>query len=400
MKIFRGDLQYPLMRKNFQNIGCSKSGIDIISSKLQNHTIFFENISLAKALVLKQEMLVSGGDAALSESAIKGDSKKQDIYLTGSKRVFKRVATRLSEQGSWLNEERKVLENLLYSTTQKMLFKVKERKFMSDKTYIMGILNITPDSFSDGGKYDNLESALVKAMELEEQGADIIDIGGESSRPGAKEVSLEEEIHRVIPLIKKIREESKIPISIDTYKPEVARQAMEAGADIINYIKGYSIDSKMLDVVEEHECPFVLMHMRGTPENMQQKTDYNALMGDMISEITPVYDKLMDLLGNPGKIIIDPGIGFGKTVEDNWKIIKELQTLKVMGSPVLLGASRKSFIGKTFSIDNMHERDIITSFISQFAIQSGVNFIRVHNVELHKKLIETMIYMGVCDDRV
>ncbi|PLX15269.1 MAG: dihydropteroate synthase [Candidatus Muiribacterium halophilum] len=281
-----------------------------------------------------------------------------------------------------------------------MLFKVKERKFMSDKTYIMGILNITPDSFSDGGKYDNLESALVKAMELEEQGADIIDIGGESSRPGAKEVSLEEEIQRVIPLIKKIREESKIPISIDTYKPEVARQAMEAGADIINYIKGYSIDSKMLDVVEEHECPFVLMHMRGTPENMQQKTDYNALMGDMISEITPVYDKLVDLLGNPGKIIIDPGIGFGKTVEDNWKIIKELQTLKVMGSPVLLGASRKSFIGKTFSIDNIHERDIITSFISQFAIQSGVNFIRVHNVELHKKLIETMIYMGVCDDRV
>jgi len=374
--------------------------MDIISSKLRNHTIFFEDISLAKALVLKQEMLVCGGDAALSESAIKGESKVQSVYITGTERVFKKVSTRLARQGSWLAEERKVLESLICSLTPKNLFRIRNRLFMSDKTYIIGILNITPDSFSDGGSYSDADVALVRALEMERQGADIIDIGGESSRPGAKKVGAQEELERVIPVIEKIRRESNLPISIDTYKHEVAKEAMKTGADIINYIKGYEISEEMLGIVEEYECPFVLMHMRGNPENMQEKTGYKDLMGEIVSEIAQVYDRLLDTLGNNGKIIIDPGIGFGKTVEDNWEIIKELETLRVMGSPVLLGASRKSFIGKTFEIGDMKERDSITSFISQFAIQNGVNFLRVHDVNLHKRLLKTMTNLGVVDDRV
>jgi len=252
------------------------------------------------------------------------------------------------------------------------------RRFVFDSAYVMGILNVTDDSFSDGGKYYSTENAVEHALGMIEDGADFIDIGGESTRPGAGAISDVEEIDRVIPVIESVlKENPDAIISVDTTKSSVAEAALQNGAKIINDVSAFNFDPKIMDIVKKYDAAYVLMHMKGNPKDMQRAPYYD----DVIKEIYNfLYDKLK-ILGNAGisKIFVDPGIGFGKRIEDNFEILKRLEDFKSLGYPILVGASRKSFIGKTLNLD-VDKRDTATSIIESLAIKNGARIIRTHNV--------------------
>ena len=247
------------------------------------------------------------------------------------------------------------------------------------QSLIMGILNITPDSFSDGGDFFEKNIAIDRALEMVEQGADIIDIGGESTSPFSDSVSLKEEISRVIPVIEGICKESDVCISIHTTKSKVASEALEAGASVINDISAMEIDSLMVDVALKFNCPIVLMHMKGIPKNMQDNPQYQSLISDIKEYLLARIDFVVSKGIDRNKIIIDPGIGFGKTVENNFEIINNLDQFVKMNFPVLLGASRKSFIGVSL---NLPENDRLEGSIAAniIGLQKGAKIFRVHDV--------------------
>ncbi|MBI3378092.1 MAG: dihydropteroate synthase [Nitrospirae bacterium] len=256
----------------------------------------------------------------------------------------------------------------------------------SKKTCLMGILNVTPDSFSDGGQYFNRGLAIKRAHEMVEEGADIIDIGGESTRPGYEPVPLEEEISRTIPVIEALAKNIKVPISIDTYKAEVAKRALDAGASIVNDTSGLRFDPEMPKVVSQYKVPVVIMHIKGTPKNMQVNPTYEAL----IPEIMDYFRESIRLAVESGiaeeKIIIDPGIGFGKTFGHNLEIIKNLREFTLLEKPLLVGPSRKAFIGKILGDATASERLEGTAAAVAISILNGANIIRVHDVKEMKKV--------------
>ena len=247
------------------------------------------------------------------------------------------------------------------------------------QSLIMGILNVTPDSFSDGGDFFERNIAIDRALEMVKQGADIIDIGGESTRPFSDSVSLKEEISRVIPVIEGISKESDVCISIDTTKSRVAIEALEVGASLINDISAMEIDSAMVDVALKFNCPIVLMHMKGIPKNMQDNPQYKSLISDIKEYLLARIDFVVSKGIDRKKIIIDPGIGFGKTVKNNFEIINNLDQFVKMNLPVLLGASRKSFIGTSL---NLPEKDRLEGSIAAniIGLQKGAKIFRVHDV--------------------
>ena len=255
------------------------------------------------------------------------------------------------------------------------------------QSLIMGILNVTPDSFSDGGKYLEKNTAINHALEMIDQGADIIDIGGESTRPFSDPVSLKEEISRVVPVIEGIRKKSDICISIDTTKSQVATAALNSGASVINDVSAMEVDPLMVDVALKFDCPLIIMHMKGTPKNMQDDPQYESLISDIKDYLLDRIDLIISKGINPKKIVIDPGIGFGKTVENNFEIIKNLNHFTTMNFPVLLGASRKSFIGISL---NLPEKDRLEGSLAAniIGLQNGAKIFRVHDVaETNKALI-------------
>ncbi|MDW8002265.1 MAG: dihydropteroate synthase [Deltaproteobacteria bacterium] len=252
---------------------------------------------------------------------------------------------------------------------------------------IMGILNVTGDSFYDGGLYFELDRAISRVKEMIDEGVDIVDVGGESTRPFSQRVPLEEELERTIPVIKKIREFSDIPISIDTYKAKVAYEAIKAGANIINDISGLSFDKDMAKVAAEFDVPVVIMHIKGKPEDMQISPHYN----DVVGEIKEYFRERIEYAKSQGireeNIIIDPGIGFGKRVEDNLKILKSLSDFKEFGRPILIGTSMKSFIGVVTN-SPLTERLPGTLASVAISIWNGADIVRVHHVKETKKVVD------------
>lgn len=251
----------------------------------------------------------------------------------------------------------------------------------------MGVINVTPDSFSDGGRYSTLESAVAQADSLVAAGADLLDVGGESTRPFAQPVSEEEELSRVIPAILAIRRKYSLPISIDTSKAEVARQALKAGADMINDVTALRHDPAMIDLVRTTEVPVVIMHMQGTPGDMQVEPVYQ----DVVAEILDFFRERLDWLGGQGvdrrRIILDPGIGFGKSLVHNLLILKNLSVFSILGNPVLLGHSRKRFLGDIVG-RQPEERDLATAVVSALAVRQGVSIVRVHDVASSRQAIQ------------
>lgn len=264
------------------------------------------------------------------------------------------------------------------NSVQNNWYDIGGKKFLFNQTYVMGILNVTPDSFSDGGMFFNRGDAVIHGLEMLNTGADIIDIGGESTRPGSESVSAFEEINRVIPVLEGIL--SKKPdavISIDTTKSKVAAEALKRGASIINDISGGTFDAELINTVKNYDAALIIMHIKGTPKNMQLNPVYENLIEDVLGFLN--LQALSARRQGIDKIIIDPGIGFGKTFEHNLTIIKELHRFTETGYPVMIGVSRKSFINKIIG-DLSEDRDVATAVINALAIKNGATFLRTHNV--------------------
>ena len=251
---------------------------------------------------------------------------------------------------------------------------------------IMGIVNVTPDSFSDGGKYFSVDDAVNHALKLIDEGADLIDIGGESTRPGSDPVSLEEELRRTIPVIKNIHQQGKdVIISIDTTKSEVAKQALDSGAQIINDISGLTFDEKMFEIAKEYNSGVVIMHIKGNPKTMQENPEYRDVVKDVYDFL--LVQSIKAKQNDIDKIIVDPGIGFGKRVEDNFSLIKNLDYFQSLGYPVMIGLSKKSFIGKNLNLDN-DQREIGTIILETISVIKSARIIRTHNVKYCNQLVK------------
>lgn len=262
----------------------------------------------------------------------------------------------------------------------------KYRLDLSSRTHIMGILNVTPDSFSDGGKWTDVDRALSHAEEMAEAGVDIIDVGGESTRPGSEPVGLEEEKRRVLPVIERLLDKINLPISIDTYKSEVARDCLAMGVQMVNDISATNLDPQMKKVIVSYDAAVVLMHMKGSPKDMQENPHYT----DLIQEITDYLKKSIHEALKAGikreRIVVDPGIGFGKTAAHNLEIMKRLENLKALGCPILIGPSRKSVIGKVLDLPT-DERLEGTAACVAICILNGANIVRVHDAKEMRRVV-------------
>lgn len=373
--------------KEMKKISVNKKAVEIMLHKFFHFNIKLKNVPPQDAIILKQEMLSVGGDAAISQKAMPPYSKNTDVILIGNEKKLRRVAVKLRKQYERLCNTGKEIEGILENLEKKIEMKIGNKIFKFGKrTYIMGILNVTPDSFYDGGKYFSLERAIERAKEMEKEGADIIDVGGESTRPFSEPVDEEEEMRRVLPVIEELKNEIKIPISVDTYKPRVAEKAIEKGADMINDIM--AMKNGMDKIVKEYDIPICIMHMKGSPKTMQMDPFYD----DVVEEIFYFLKERIEFARKieiDEKIIIDPGIGFGKRtgkgIEDNCEIISRLYELKALGKPILIGISRKSFIGNILKA-SVEERLEGSLGAEAIAIANGADIIRCHDVIATKRM--------------
>ncbi|HEY5894190.1 MAG TPA: dihydropteroate synthase [Chthoniobacterales bacterium] len=272
-----------------------------------------------------------------------------------------------------------------------MMWKIQDRTIaFGRRGAIMGIVNATPDSFSDGGQFLDPDAAVEHALNLVAEGAEFIDVGGESTRPRATPVDADEEKRRVLPVIAGLRKKSDVLISVDTYKPEVAEAAIRAGANIINNIAGFGGHDEMLDVVNKTGAGIVCMHMQGNPGNMQQSPRYD----DVVRDVKTFFDaKLTSAIVagiDPERVVFDPGIGFGKTLEHNLTLLRHLPSLRVADRPILVGVSRKSFIGKVLGSEKMEDRFWPTVAMTAFCAQNGADILRVHDVRANYYALRMM----------
>ncbi len=258
-----------------------------------------------------------------------------------------------------------------------------------EETGIMGIINVTPDSFSDGGKYANVEAAVMRAKQMVADGADIIDIGGESSRPGAEPITANEECRRVIPVVQALAEQFQIPISVDTYKAKVAREALSAGACVINDITALHGDPNMCQIIADAQAGVILMHMQGVPATMQKAPTYQNVVAEVHAWLTEVASQAVDRGIDSSRIMIDPGIGFGKTFDHNLEILRHLMQFRGIGYPMLVGVSRKKFIGRILDLP-VHQREEGTAATVAWSIINGANVVRVHDVAKMKQVAQVI----------
>jgi len=370
-------------RKALTQIGSDPGGVANMSGKGIGRAIKLEQVPLRVAHILKQEMLSVGGDAAVHRDVITNNVDATDIMLLGTNRQLEHLATKVLAQPFGLKKIGQALNQLLIalepSKTRSLNCRGKEL-ILGERTLVMGILNVTPDSFSDGGRFIGIGDAISQAERMVEDGVDILDIGGESTRPNYSGVSAEEEWKRLEPILKTLLERVTIPISIDTYKASVAAKALDTGAHMINDVWGLQRDPDMARVVGDYRVPVVVMHN-------QDGTAYHHLMGDIFAFL----QKSIQLAETHGlskdQIIVDPGIGFGKTTEQNLEVMARLAEFKTLGHPVLLGTSRKSMIGKTLNLE-VNERLEGTLATSVLGVVSGVDIIRVHDVKANKRAMQ------------
>jgi len=376
------------IKQIMQDIRVDSYGVRIMLPKAMHYLVRMNSLSNIAANILKQEMLSLGGDVAVARGALTGKTKKTDCLLMGNLSQFNRLNEKLKIQPFGLNKIAQDLACTLknYQRDEFILNLGRYRLDLGGRTRIMGIVNLTPDSFSGDGLYRQVpKKVLDYAQQIVRDGADMIDIGGESSRPGAKEVPLKEELSRVIPVIKALAKRIKVPISVDTHKPEVARQALDNGAVMVNDITGLK-DSKMAKAVAGYKAGVVIMHMKGNPRTMQKNPKYISLIDEVIDYLDEAINRAQVAGIEREKIIIDPGIGFGKTLEHNLEILNCLSDFKVLGRPILVGTSRKSFIGKILGA-LPQERIFGTVSSCVLAARNGAKIVRVHDVKALKQAL-------------
>ncbi len=429
------------VKQIMQDIGVDPYGIGIMQPKAMRYLIGANSISNIAANILKQEMLSLGGEVAVARGALTGKLKKTDCLLMGNLSQFNRLNKKLNKQPFGLDKLAQDLRLTLknYQRDNFVLDLGRYKLNLGSRIHIMGIVNLTPDSFSGDGLYSlplpvparpaggrcpcltgRQALPVTKIVEfvekMVEDGADIIDVGGESSQPGAKPVSIKEELARTIPVIKLLIKRIKVPISIDTHKPEVARLALDNGAMIVNDITALR-DPKMARLVAGYKAGLVIMHMKGNPRTMQKSPQYVSLLDEITEFLQKAINRAQESGIDKEKIIIDPGIGFGKTCGHNLEILKRLSEFKVLGRPILIGPSRKSFIGKiltqqgrpsyplrkglnagpqerifgastSLSANGEHSRTIGTVSACVLAAKNGARVVRVHDVRAVKQALK------------
>jgi len=367
---------YRAAKKFLAETGASPGGQGLMQSKALFFTVMVENVSDPAAQVLKQEMLSKGGECSVHRDVLVHRAGKSSVLLMGTVKQYKSLIGKLKGQQFQLASLAQELEALIKNMTEEHERVIECQNgplTLGKRTLVMGILNVTPDSFSDGGKFNQLDLALERACQMVDEGADIIDVGGESTRPGYQMIDTEEEIARVVPIIEALAKRIKVPISIDTYKAEVAKRALEAGASILNDIWGFQYDPKMAQLAAKYGCPVVLMHN-------QNGTEYKNLMSDILRFLRKSIEMAETAGVDPDKIIVDPGIGFGKNLSQNLEVMHRLEELKSLGKAVLLGTSRKRLIGETLDLP-VTERVEGTAATVALGIAKGVDIVRVHDVK-------------------
>ncbi len=366
--------------KVLMQVGVHPEAIPNLAGQAFSKVIKLDHLSAPVAHILKQEMLALGGDAAVNRDLLCNGLKETDVLLLGNYKQLRMLCNRIKEQPYDLGIISNSLASLLASLEKSPLRKLNCRGIDLDlgaKTIIMGILNVTPDSFSDGGKFYQTEKALLQAERIIDEGADILDIGAESSRPGYTGISAEEEWLRLEPVLREVIPHCKVPISVDTQKAVIAEKALDLGAHIINDIWGLQKDLEMVKVVAQTDAAMILMHNK-------DNTYYENLMGEVILFLKKSIETALNHGIAESQIVIDPGIGFGKTPEQNMEVISCLDELQSLGFPILLGVSRKSVIGRTLNL-SVEERLEPTIALGTLGIAAGVDILRVHDVRENKK---------------
>ncbi len=370
-------------RRCLQAIGASSDGIEYMIPKAVFRCIKIKNLDSRAANLLKQEMLAKGGEAAVNRNAALGTGHS-DVLLMGTLKHYRYLIEKLKLQPFGLRQVAAEIESILAALEQKdtaMELANGKNLAIGQRTLIMGILNVTPDSFSDGGRYFDPDRAVQHALDMKRDGADIIDLGGASSRPDARIAGAAEELARVLPVIKRLVREDII-ISVDTFRAEVAQQVLEQGAHLINDIGGLQMDPALNEVLAKWQAPVILMHNR---LQINRGEPYKDLIADITDELISSIDTAVQAGLDPEKIIIDPGICFGKTPAENRLIIKHLSAFKSLGKPLLLGTSRKSFIGHTLDLE-VNERLEGSLATVAMGIMNGADIIRVHDVKASKRV--------------
>jgi dihydropteroate synthase len=374
-------------REELVRVGADPQAFGVFLAKSETLAIALDDLPCSAAGILKQTALALGADCAVHRDVIRGRRRRSDIILFANRRQLARVLERLKEQTPAARAAGAEIAGLLERCDRagfRIVFRAGGTSVRSydlgSRSYVMGILNVTPDSFSDGGRYLRADDAVEHGLELAAEGADFLDVGAESTRPGALPVSAREELTRLRPVLRRLRRQLKIPISVDTHKSATARACLDEGADMVNDITGLRGDPLLAQVVAKAGIPCIIMHIKGKPQTMQRRPRYRNLMAEVCSFLSGGLDRAVRAGIKRCQVVVDPGIGFGKTVEHNFTIIRRLSELKSLGQPIMAGPSRKSFIGKTLDLPP-EERLEGTIAACVLAAANGANILRVHDVE-------------------
>lgn len=379
-------------KKAFEKIGCDEAGIEIMKEKAFFHTTQINDISLRAAILLKQEMMSLGGEVVLSREVMTLKPEKTQAIILGTQKQYVKLWQKLAQQPFGCKEVAIHLKEYLEKKRKEKKeesWKIANHTLSFEKPLIIGIINITPDSFSDGGKFLDTKKAIEHAKKLIAEGADILDFGAESTKPGSDQVTEEEELKRLLPVLSALLKDQQInvPVSIDTYKPKVAEECLKLGAHMLNDITGMQ-NPKMREIAAQYHIPVIIMHMQGSPKTMQERPQYT----DVVVEIIDFLEQQIRVCKAEGitQIICDPGIGFGKTVNHNLEILHRLKEFEILRIPLLIGTSRKSFIGKIVG-GNADERLEGTIASNVIAYMNGAKFFRVHDVLECKRALDIAV---------
>ncbi len=367
-------------RQALLEVGADRGGARWMSSKAVYRLIRVKQLKSKAAVILKQEMLSRGGEAALNRGVGNFSAEETDVLLMGTLRQYDELCKKIKMQPFGLrrlaDEIKETLDN--YDKREKRTLRCRDRSLsLGERTLVMGILNVTPDSFSDGGKFFDTGAAVEHAHQMVEDGADIVDLGGESTRPvtwSEEPLSAAEEIRRIMPVLERLLQEVKVPVSVDTYKAETARAALDAGAHMVNDIWGFQRDPGIAAVAAEYDVPVILMHN-------QEGTEYQDLMGDLLASLRRSVGVALDAGVPEDQVIIDPGIGFGKDAQQNLIVLHRLRELRSLGKPILLGASRKSTIGKVLNLPADQRLEGSLATVVWGVAQDAADIVRVHDVK-------------------
>jgi dihydropteroate synthase len=370
-------------RAALKDIRVSGAGIDIMEPKALFRVVRVNGLDVRAANILKQEMLSRGGEVATSREVYELKGGSADCLIMGTLTQFEHLLPKLKQQPFGLRRLAEGIEAALRHFDEP-LPAAPAGLDLSAAPLLMGILNVTPDSFSDGGSYAGADDAVRAALAMVDEGAHFIDVGGESTRPGSDPLPEAEEAARVLPVVRALAPALPGRISVDTYKAQVAEKALEAGAHIINDISALRMDPEMVAVVRDAGCPVIIMHMLGEPKTMQEAPVY----ADVVEEVYTFFAERIAWAVENGikeeNLLIDPGLGFGKTTQHNLALMRGLEAFRSLGRPVVLGASRKRFLGEILGIDKASERDEATAATTVLAACAGAHIVRVHSVAVNR----------------